>query len=118
MRSRATAWVLVVVAALAYPLAVLAGGRPDFPARSDCIHPAKTDGDIQAVFGRFRNADTAAAALARVVALGFQGSVVEPDGCGYLKVDVKGVPTLAVGRGLAAEAEKVGLHVTLEKSVP
>jgi len=34
---------------------------------------------------------------------------VEPDGCGYLKVNVKGVPTLAVGRELAAEAEKVGL---------
>jgi hypothetical protein len=65
---------------------------------------------------RFRNPDTAAAALTRVLKLGFKGSVVEPDGCGYLKVDVKGVPTLAVGRELAAEAEKVGLHVTLEKT--
>jgi hypothetical protein len=118
MRSRPTAWILVIVAALAYPLAVLAGGGPRFPARSDCIHPAKTDGDIEAVFGRSRNPETAAATLARVLELGFKGSVVEPDGCGYLKVNVKGVPTLAVGRELAAEAEKVGLHVTLEKSVP
>jgi hypothetical protein len=118
VRSRASAWVLVVVAALVYPLAVLAGGGPSFPARSDCIDPAKTDGDIEAVFGRFRNPDTAAAALGRVLELGFQGSLVEPDGCGYLKVDVKGVPTLAVGRELAAEAEKVGLQVTLEKTAP
>ena len=118
MRSRATAWILVVVAALAYPLAVLAGGGPRFPARSDCIHPAKTDGDIEAVFGRSRNPEIAAATLARILELGFQGSAVEPDGCGYLKVNVKGVPTLAVGRELGAEAEKVGLHVTLEKSVP
>jgi hypothetical protein len=118
VRSRASAWVLVVVAALVYPLAVLAGGGPSFPARSDCIDPAKTDGDIEAVFGRFRNPDTAAAALGRVLELGFRGSLVEPDGCGYLKVDVKGVPTLAVGRELAAEAEKVGLQVTLEKAAP
>ena len=117
MRSRAGAWALIAIAALAYPLAVLAGGGPHFPARSDCVHPAKTDGDIEAVFGRFRNPDTAAAALGRVMKLGFKGSVVEPDGCGYLKVDVKGVPTLAVGRELAAEAEKVGLHVTLEKTL-
>ena len=43
------------------------------------------------------------------------GSVIESDGCGRLKVDVHGVPSLAVGRELVAEAAKVGVHATLEE---
>ncbi len=116
--ARAAAWALVPVAALAYPVAVLAGGAPRFPDRAECAQIAHSDGNIDAVFGRFRNPDAANALLAKVRRLGFMGSQVEPGGCGYLKVDIHSIPTLAVGRDLAAEAEKVGLHVSLEKASP
>ena len=41
-----------------------------------------------------------------------------PDPTPALKVDVHGVPSLAVGRELVAEAAKVGVHATLEEVRP
>ncbi len=109
---------LVLVAAIAYPLATLAGGSPQFPKRSDCVHPAKTDGDIEAVFGgRFARQPDAEAELQRAQRAGFTLAELTGDGCGLVKVFVPGIPTLATGRDLIAEAKRVGLHVTLEKSV-
>ncbi len=111
-------WAIVFAAVLAYPLAVLAPGGARFPSRSECIHPARRDdGNLEAVFGRFASQTAADPELARVLRLGFKGSRVEPDGCGYVKVVVHGIPTVAVGRGLVAEARGVGLHPTLEKIV-
>jgi hypothetical protein len=109
---------LVLVAALAYPVAVLSGGLPRFPKRADCIHPAKEGVQLEAVFGRFDHRPDAEARLQRVLAAGFKGSKIEPDGCGRLKVDVAGVPNLAVGNDLLAEARKVGIAATLEQAVP
>jgi hypothetical protein len=109
---------LVLVAALAYPVAVLSGGLPRFPTRADCIHPAKEGVQLEAVFGRFDHRPDAEARLQRVLAAGFKGSKIEPDGCGRLKVDVAGVPNLAVGNDLLAEARKVGIAATLEQAVP
>ena len=112
-------WALIFAAALAYPLAVLAPGGARFPNRSECIHPARRDGgNLEAVFGRFAAQTAADTELARVLHLGFEGSQVEPDGCGYLKVAVHGIPTIAVGRGLVAEARRVGQHATLEEVSP
>ena len=108
----------VLAAALVYPLAVLAGGSPRFPSRAECIHPVREGGQIEAVFGRFDRQDDADAMLHRVLSSGFVGSLIEPDGCGLLKVDVHGVSSLAVGRDLIAEAAKVGLRATLEEAPP
>ena len=105
---------LVLVAAIVYPVAVVSGGTPHFPKRSDCVDIATKDGDIEAVFGRFDRQTEAAARLRLVLARGFTGSQIEPDGCGLLKVAVHGIRTLAVGHELAAEARKVGLDVSLE----
>jgi hypothetical protein len=117
--TRRTRWAaLIVVAALAYPLAVIATGAPRFPSRTECIHPAKEDGPIEAVFGRFADQAAAQQLQQRALHAGFVGTKIEGDGCGRLKVDVQGIQTLAVGRELAAEAEKVGLHVTLEAVQP
>jgi len=112
------AWTIVVVAALAYPLAVLAGGAPRFPSRAECVRPATTDQNIEAVFGRYSTQDAADSSLRRVLGLGFSGAQIEPDGCGLLKLAVDGVPSLVVGRDLAAEARRVGLHVALERAQP
>ena len=117
MNLRRTPYV-VLAAALAYPLAALAGGFPRFPSRAECIHPARDGGQIEAVFGRFERQDDADAMLSRVLSAGFAGSAIEPDGCGRLKVDVHGVSSLAVGHDLVAEAAKVGLRATLEEAMP
>jgi hypothetical protein len=104
----------VVVVALAYPLAVIAGGSPHFPSRLECVHTATKDGNIEAVFGRFDSTLQADAQVKRVVHLGFKGAEPERDACGRVKVVVHGITTIAVGRELAAEARKVGLDVGLE----
>jgi hypothetical protein len=110
--------VLVVVAALTYPVAVLTGGLPRFPTRAECIHRPKEGVPLEAVFGRFDHRPDAEARLQRVLATGFKGSRIEPDGCGRLKVDVPGVPNLAVGHDLVNEAAKVGIGATLERATP
>ena len=108
-------WTIVLVAALAYPLAVVAGGAPRFPSHAECVHPARADGDLEVVFGRFESAAEASALLERVLAVGFKGSQMEPDGCGLLKVVVHGIPTLKVGGEVVAEARSVGLRPSLEQ---
>jgi hypothetical protein len=118
VRRRLAPWLLVLVAALAYPLAVLAGGAPRFPTRAECVHPVVEGQEIEAVFGRFERADDAEAEYRRVVGAGFSGTELKPDGCGFLKVAVHGIPSVDVGHELAAEAEKAGFHVTLERYVP
>ena len=118
MRERLSPWALVGVAALAYPLAVLAGGTPHFPDRAECVHRAQGGQPIEAVFGRWTNRDATEAALRRVLDLGFKGSQIEPDGCGYLRVALPGIPSLAVGRSLLVEVRRAGLHATLERAAP
>lgn len=110
-------WAIVLVAALAYPLVVLAGGGASFPTVAECVHTAHADGDLEVVFARLDSPTEAAAVLDRVVAAGFKGSQVEPDGCGRWKVAVHGIPTLAVGSEVMSEARSVGLHPTLEQVV-
>jgi hypothetical protein len=114
MKHRLLPLALVALAAIAYPLAVIASGAPRFPSRAECVHVATKDGDIEAVFGRFDSRRDAEAQVKRVVGLGFKGAEIERDACGRLKVAVHGITTLAVGRELAAEADRVGLRVVLE----
>ena len=85
--------VLVVVAALVYPLAVVAGGAPRFPSRSDCVHTARADGDLEVVFGYFDSEADAKPLLDKVLAVGFKGSQLELNACGQVKVAVHGITT-------------------------
>jgi hypothetical protein len=116
-RSRALAWGIVAVAALAYPLAVLAGGGPSFPERSDCVAPVAThDGEIELAFGYYDSIVRAEAVRARIAELGYAGAEVLSDGgCGRVKVVVGTYPTLAGARDAVAEARSVGLRPTLEQ---
>jgi hypothetical protein len=117
MRGRLLPWAAIAFAALVYPLAVIVGGLPRFPSRAECIHRAQNGQPIEAVFGRYSRDVAAGSALNQVLAAGFKGAQIEPDGCGLLKIDVKGVPNLAVGQSLVREAQQVGLHATLERVV-
>jgi hypothetical protein len=115
MRSPAL-WLVVLAAALAYPLAVLAGGWPSFPTRDDCGRPAVDGAEIDAVFGRFDTLEEGNELRDRAVALGLTGTVVERDACGNVLVVQHGIPTLEVGEEFAEEAASVGLEVTLQRA--
>lgn len=118
MKVRTYAWLAVPVAALAYPLGVVAGGRPRFPARAECARPPAVGEGLEAVFGRFGRQTAAEELLAKVRRLGFSQATIEDDGCGKLVVRVAGVPSVAVGRDFVAEAHTVGLRPTLQTASP
>lgn len=116
MNRRLVCTIVLVCGVVVYPALVLAGGTPHFPRRSECIHAAMP-GDSEslvAVFGRFRDRGAAKIRQSRVVSLGFKGADLRRDGCGFIRVVVHGIPSVAVGRDLLAEARTVGLHPTLE----
>ena len=106
---------ILALGLLLYPVILLAGGAPRFPLRTDCAAPAREGAPVDALFGRFDNHVAAEARQRHVTQLGFTGSEIESDGCGYVKVVVHGVPSLAVGRELVAEARRAGVRVTLER---
>jgi hypothetical protein len=109
---------LVAACALIYPAAVIVGGSPRFPSRAECVRAPRTDGPLEAVFGRFESYRGAQAALRDVLVRGFKGAVIEPDGCGLLKIVVHGVPNRLIGQDLIEEVRTVGLTATLEQSAP
>lgn len=113
---RIAPWAVIVVIGIAYPLVAVAGGAPRFPSRDDCVRPATVDGDIDAVFGYFDSEQEAVVLRDRALAVGFQGTEIEGNGCGRVRVAVGGIPTLDVGRELAEEAHTVGLDITLEQA--
>jgi hypothetical protein len=114
-RSRALAAALVVTGGLAYPLAVLADGRPHFPSKHDCSVPATEDGDVVMVLGSFDSVVRADALLARVKRMGYVNAEVRGDACENVEVSVSGYRTLADARNAVAEAARAGLHATLEQ---
>ena len=85
--------VIVLVAALGYPLVVLASGSPRFPTRDECIVPAVEGQPVDLVFGRFDDPGSASDLAGRVVAVGFTGTESAPDGCGRWKVVLENVPS-------------------------
>jgi hypothetical protein len=105
---------LVAAAGLAYPLAVLAGGAPRFPSRSDCSVRATHDGALELVFGMYNSSLPADALLAQVKKYGFVQAEAVADGCGHVKVALPGYTTLAGARSAVAEAHNVHLNPTIE----
>jgi hypothetical protein len=113
---RAAPWLVALALVLVYPAYVLASGLPPFPSRDDCVAPATSDGDIDAVFGYFDSEREAAVARDRALAAGFAGTELEWNGCGRIRVAVGGIPTLAVGAEFAEQARGAGFEVTLEQA--
>lgn len=114
MSRRFAAAAIVLVPLLAYPLSTLAGGLPRFPSRDECVRPAVDGQPVDVVYGRFDDPVSAAEHLERVLAVGFAGTEVLPDGCGRWKVVLEGVPRLEIARGVQEEARTVDLLPTLE----
>ena len=109
-------WVIVAVAAVGYPLVVLAlSGAPHFPSRTDCTLPPTGEGELQVVFG-YRDSEMEALELRdRVLAVGFLGTEIARDSCGRVRVAVDDVPSREVGEEVIREARTVGLEPTLEQ---
>jgi hypothetical protein len=80
------------------------------------VHPATRDGDVDAVFGYFDSQREAERLRERALEVGFQGTEIELNACGRVRVALGGIPTLEVGRDLAEEARPVGFQVTLEQA--
>ncbi|MFL6029295.1 MAG: hypothetical protein ACJ74D_04615 [Gaiellaceae bacterium] len=113
MIRRLVPWALVAACAVGYPAIVAAGGAPRFPTRADCTPPPRAGDEIVAVFGVFRERNRATAVARRARRAGFAELDVERNACGDVEVVLHGVPSLAVGRDLQAEAARVGFRVTL-----
>ena len=105
---------IVAVVAVAYPAITLAGGLPRFPGHADCVVQPVAGEEVRVVFGYAGTYQEANALLDRVLHLGFDGTEVEQDGCGRLRVSLNGVASLGVAEAVAAEARKAGLEPTLE----
>lgn len=114
--SRIAPWLVVAVAALGYPLAVLTfAGPPDFPSRDDCVLAPTGEGEYQVVFG-YRESELEAVELRdRALAVGFEGTEVARNSCGRVKVFVDDVPSVDVGEEVIRQARTVGLEPTLER---
>ena len=113
-RAIAAAAAVVLVPLLAYPMVMLAKGRPRFPSSAECARHAVEGQPADVVFGRLDDPESAAGLRDRVVAFGFKGTETLADGCGRWKVVLSTVPSVEVGREIQSEAGTVGLHPTLE----
>jgi hypothetical protein len=114
--TRLAPWLVIVGLALVYPVITLATGGPSFPTRDDCVQPATSDGDIDAVFGYFDDERAAIRMRDRALAVGFEGTSLAWNACGRIRVAVGGIPTLEVGREFVEQARGVGFEVTLEQA--
>ena len=108
-------WAIVLTVALAYPLAVVAGGTPSFPSRDECAHPAIEDGDIDAVFGYFDSERTRRCGGPRA-GFRFHRNRAGVERLWPSSRRGRRIPTLEVGREFTAEANSVGFEVTLEQA--
>ena len=114
--ARLAPWLVIAIAALGYPLAVLAlAGGPEFPSRADCVLAPTGEGEYQVVFGYSDSELEAVELRDHVLAVGFQGAEVARNACGRVKVFVDDVPSREVGEEVIREARTVDLDPTLEQ---
>lgn len=107
---------VVAVALLAYPLAVLAGGRPRFPGPDECAQAPVPGKKVDVVFGRFGHPGSGQRLLADLQRFGFVDAVLLPDGCGRWEVVVPDRADVPAAEEVAAEARRVDLDPRLERS--
>lgn len=115
MSRRGVALLILLAGLLVYPAVVSLGGAPRFPNVGECVRPATATSEVEAVFGRFRDRAAAVALRDRALAVGFKETEVTRDGCGFIRVALSRIPSLAVGLQFAKEARRAGFIVTLER---
>ncbi len=72
----------------------------------------------RAVFGHFATSGAARALAKHAKALGFQGIVIENNGCGDYEVLINGADKTADRTSFAAEAQKAGFSITFDQLAP
>jgi hypothetical protein len=84
---------------------------------TDCRKPFLRTHD-RAVFGHFATASAANALRIRAKKLGFQGIVIDNNGCGDYEVLINGADKTADRGSFAAEAQKAGFSITFDQLAP
>lgn len=110
---------IVLVPLVAYPVVVLAEGRPSFPGdRGECARAAADDGQpLEVVAGHLASYDGAETLRTRVVAAGLASAEVEQDGCGRWKV-AAAVDSYAAGLEAVRRLAGAGVAARLEVAPP
>jgi hypothetical protein len=99
-------------------LVVAAGSaRPGAAQSSGCRKPFLRTHD-RAVFGHFATLAQAKALAKRAKSFGFEGIVIDNNGCGDFEALINGADKTADRGSFAAEAQKAGFPVTFDQLAP
>lgn len=105
--------IVLAWAALSYPAAVVASGRPQFPDASDCVTPVRAPGPVAAVFGSASSYAEASRLQASAARASGQSVAITKDGCGGLRVYAAQPLTTASTADLVQRSNAAGLQPTL-----
>ncbi len=108
---------LLVVLVLASFLAAALSVQQGAAQTAGCRKPFLRTHD-RAVFGHFATAGAASAYALRAKKLGFQGIVIENNGCGDYEALINGADRTADRTSFAAEAQKAGFPITFDQLAP
>jgi hypothetical protein len=109
--------VLFLVLPLVALLAASGSARAGTAHVAHCRKPFLRTHD-RAVFGHFATLGAANALAKRAKKLGFEGIVIENNGCGDYEVLINGADKTADRASFAAEAQKAGFPVTFDQLAP
>ena len=108
---------LLLALALGALLVAAVSAQAGAAQSAGCRKPFQRTHD-RAVFGHFATFAAAKALATRAKALGFQGIVIENNGCGDYEVLIDGADKTADRRSFAAEAQKAGFPITFDQLAP
>ena len=108
---------LFLALVLAALLVAAASAQSGAAQTANCRKPFLRTHD-RAVFGHFATLGAAKALAARAKALGFQGIVIDNNGCGDFEALINGADKQADRISFAAEAQKAGFPVTFDQLAP
>jgi hypothetical protein len=91
------------------------GRREGFPVTLECIK-GKAIGRLEAIFGHPRDRAATATLIARAEQQGFPGLKSRPDPCGGFEVYLAGFKDRAEAEAFAAQANRIGFNVVLERN--
>jgi hypothetical protein len=91
------------------------GRREGFPVTLECVQGKKI-GRLEAIFGHPRDRAATAGLIARAEQQGMPGLKSRPDPCGGFEVYLAGFKDRAEAEAFAAQANRVGFNVVLERN--